>query len=120
MEITSTDLIPVDQQIPQQKELPAKSNIKPAKESANLKKADLLTILTLLAEFCVPVVDIRGHFTVPGPHAKGKPRAAYSLGTGLTCHVFQQEMSLRTKDLLPPGTLVAVKGYLSQPGRNNI
>jgi hypothetical protein len=127
MEITSRDLIPVDQQIPQQ-ELPAKSDTKPTMDSANLKKADLLAILTLLAEFRVPLVDMRGHFTVPGPYAKERPRAAYQFGTGLTCHIFQQKTSLRTEDLLPPGTLVAVKGYLADlsvcpsplPGWNNI
>ena len=84
----------------------------PLQSPIGIEPKDLLFFQQILTATDIPVYDLPEKYGIFSKDDRRKHKAfAYSLGSGVSCQVLQHETRRDTNDILPEGSLVALKIY---------
>ena len=87
----------------------------PLQSPIGIEPKDLLFFQQIFTSIDIPVFDLPEKYGIPHKPDMGSRSKhetfAYSLGSGVSCQVLQHETRRDTNDILPEGSLVALKIY---------
>lgn len=84
----------------------------PLQNPIGIEPKDLLFFQQILTSIDIPVYDLPQKYGIfPKDNRSERKAFAYSLGSGVSCQVLQHETRRDTSDILPEGSLVALKIY---------